>query len=75
MKNRIDILATELFDFDTIASSETWLHQSVVTTELLIPGLKSPESKEIAGDRHSAGMIYVRTLCITTKNQSRTSKY
>ena len=54
---KLDIISTELSDFDIIDFSETWLHQ---TSDLYIPDFKPPERKGRARDRHGGVMIYVK---------------
>ena len=58
--NKLDILSTELSDFDILAFSETWLHPNIQTTDLLFPDFKPPERKDRTGDRHGGVMIYVK---------------
>ena len=58
--NKLDILSTELSDFDILAFSETWLHPNIQTTDLLFLDFKPPERKDRTGDRHGGVMIYVK---------------
>ena len=44
--NKIDLITTELSDFDILAFSETWLQPSILTSDLLIPEFKPPERKD-----------------------------
>ena len=61
---KIDILSTELTDFDILAFSETWLHPDIHTNDLLIPEFMPPERKDRLRDRHGGVMIYVRQLVL-----------
>lgn len=58
--NKIDILTTELSEFDILAFSETWLHPSIKTEDLLMQSFKPPERKDRARDHHGGVMIYVK---------------
>ena len=58
--NKLDILSTELMDFDILAFSETWLHPNIQTTDLLIQNFKPPERKDRVTDPHGGVMIYVK---------------
>lgn len=58
--NKIDVLAAELNDFDILAFSETWLHPSIQTADLLMQDFKPPERKDRARDHHGGVMIYVK---------------
>ena len=58
--HKLDILSTELSEFDILSFSETWLHSGIQTTDILIPDFKPPERKDRTGDRHGGLMIYVK---------------
>ena len=58
--NKLDVLSTELSDFDILAFSETWLHTNIQTANLLIPDFQPPERKDRTADRHGGVMIYVK---------------
>ena len=58
--NRLDVLQTELFEFDILAFSETWLNQSVSTDDLLFQSFNRPERKDRVEDSHGGVMIYVK---------------
>ena len=58
--NKLDILSTELSDFDILAFTETWLHTNIQTADLLIPDFKPPERKDRKADRHGGVIIYVK---------------
>lgn len=60
ISSKLDILGSELFDFDILAFSETWLNSSIDTEDLLIQSYRSPERKDRIGDSHGGVMIYVK---------------
>ena len=43
--HKLDILSTELLNFDIPALSKTWLHSNIQTTDLLIPDFRAPVRK------------------------------
>ncbi|MCG8075019.1 MAG: endonuclease/exonuclease/phosphatase family protein, partial [Candidatus Thiodiazotropha taylori] len=59
---KIDILSSELFEFDILAFSETWLNPSIPNANLLIQSYKEPERKDRHGDSHGGVMIYIKDL-------------
>ena len=86
--HKLDILSTELSEFDILAFSETWLHSGIQTTDLFIPDFKPRERKDRTGDPLGGVMIYVKdslfykrrydleprnTECIWIEIQSHTS--
>ena len=40
--NKLELIAVELGDFDIITVSETWLGQSISSTEIMLPGYQEP---------------------------------
>ena len=56
----MDTLAVELSEFDILAFSETWLRQSILTDELLIPSYYKPERKHLIRDPLGGVLIYVK---------------
>ena len=54
---KIDVLGTELFEFDILAFSETWLTPSVLSQDLHIQTCREPERKD--GDSHGGVVIYI----------------
>ena len=58
--NKLDILQTELFEFDILAFSETWLNQSISSDDLLFQSFNRPERKDRVEDSHGGVMIYVK---------------
>ena len=60
MASKLDILQTELFDFDVLAFTETWLHPGITTDDLLIESFNNPERKDRVNDRHGGVILYVK---------------
>ena len=58
--NKLDILQAELYEFDILALTETWLNQSVDTEDLLFQTFNKPERKDRTGDSHGGVMLYVK---------------
>ncbi|MCG8096816.1 MAG: hypothetical protein JAZ17_24870 [Candidatus Thiodiazotropha endolucinida] len=57
---KLDILQTELNSFGILAFSETWLHATVDSNELIFPLFQVPERKDRPHDRYGGVMIYVK---------------
>ena len=57
---KLDLLTTELNEFDILAFTETWLNPSVSTNELTIDSYKIPERKDRPGDSHGGVILYVK---------------
>ncbi|MCG7876873.1 MAG: endonuclease/exonuclease/phosphatase family protein [Candidatus Thiodiazotropha endolucinida] len=57
---KIDLIAAELFDFDILAFSETWLNASILTENLQIQSFCTPERKDRVGDSHGGVMLFVK---------------
>ena len=60
IKSKLDILASELSEFDILAFSETWLSATTPSADLYLPSLKPPERKDRLGDNHGGVMLYVK---------------
>lgn len=58
--SKLDILHTELFDFDILAFTETWLNPTVDSDELSLLSYNKPERKDRVGDSHGGVMLYVK---------------
>ena len=58
--DKLDILQTELFEFDILAFSETWLNQSILSDNLLFQSFNRPERKDRVEDSPGGVMIYVK---------------
>ena len=56
---KLDLLSTELFDFDILSFSETWLTPSVSSNDLHIQYFNKPKRKDRVGDSHGCVLIYV----------------
>ena len=57
---KLDILYTELHDFDILAFSETWLNPTVSNDDLILQSFKENERKDRAGDSLGGVMLYVK---------------
>ena len=57
---KLDVLLTELYDFDILAFSETWLSPAVPEDSIALQSYQSPERKDRARDHHGGVMIYVK---------------
>ena len=57
---QLDLLSTELFDFDVLSCSETWLNPSVSLNDLNIQSFNKPERKDQVGDSHVGVLVYVK---------------
>lgn len=58
--SKLEILGTELFEFDILAFTETWLNPSIPTDDLLLQSYRIPERKDRAADNHGWVMLYVK---------------
>ena len=57
---KLEILNTELLDFDILAFSETWLSSAVKDEDLLLQLFNSPERKDRVGDRYGGVIVYIK---------------
>ena len=57
---KLDILLAELYEFDILAFSETWLSPSVSNDDLFMQSYQIPERKDRVGDNHGGPMLYVK---------------
>ena len=58
--SKLDILQTELSDFDVLAFTETWLHPGITTDDLLTVSFNNPEREDRVDDRHGGVILYVK---------------
>ena len=65
LATKLDTLAAELYDFDILAFSETWLSETSSTHDLMIESFSKPERKDRVGDRHGGVIIYVKESLFT----------
>ena len=56
---KLDLLGTELFEFDILSFSETWLNPSVSLNDVHIQSFNKPERKDRVGDSHGGVLVYV----------------
>ena len=57
---KLDILISELSDFDILAFSETWLNPTITGEELFFVTYHPPERKDRIGDSHGGVILYVK---------------
>ena len=57
---KLDILGPELFEFDILTFSETWLKPSISSDDLHLHSFRTPERKDRTGDSHGGVIIYVK---------------
>ena len=57
---KLEVLHTELIDFDILSFSETWLNDSIACEDLLLQSYNKPERKDRPGDSHGGVMLYVK---------------
>lgn len=57
---KLDILSTELQNFDILAFSETWLGTNIKSDDLCIPSFASPERKDRLDGSYGGVIIYVK---------------
>ena len=60
ISHKVDYLAAELASFDVLTFSETWLSDSVTTSDILIHGFQEPIRKDRHGDNHGGVIVYVK---------------
>ena len=67
---KLDLLTTELSEFDILAFTETWLNPSVPTNDLTIYSYRIPERKDRPGDSHGGVILYVKNNIHYTRRQN-----
>ena len=60
LASKLDVLHAELFHFDILAFTETWLNSSFSTSYIRLQSFNSPERKDRVGDSHGGVIIYVK---------------
>ncbi|XP_045206258.1 uncharacterized protein LOC123558446 [Mercenaria mercenaria] len=60
IQHKLDILYTELCDFDILAFSETWLNNSVPTEDLLLSSFHTPERRDRVGYTYGGVILYIK---------------
>ena len=58
--SKIEVLHTELIDFDILTFSETWLSESVENDDLMRQFFNKPDRKDRPGDSYGGVMLYVK---------------
>ena len=56
---KLDILHAELFEFDILAFSETWLSSITPDDDLILPSYNN-ERRDRVGDRYGGLIIYIK---------------
>ena len=56
----MDLLQTELYNFDIMAFTETWLNTSVANEDIMLPSFHHPERKDRINDSHGGVLVYVK---------------
>ena len=57
---KLDFLQAELYGFDLVACTETWLHPAIDNEDVLIPSFNPPERKDRQTDRYGGVILYVK---------------
>ena len=57
---KLDLIQTELHNFDVIALTETWLHPGIGADEIAFESFSPPERKDRQTDRHGGVVLYVK---------------
>ncbi|MCG8032214.1 MAG: endonuclease/exonuclease/phosphatase family protein [Candidatus Thiodiazotropha taylori] len=60
ISNKLDVLHAELFEFDILAFTETWLSPTTNTDSLLLQSYNTPERRDRLGDAHGGVIVYVK---------------
>ena len=60
--SKLDLLHADLFHFDILAFTETWLSASVETDDLMPESYNQPEHKDRVGNCHGGLILYVKEL-------------
>ena len=58
--NKLEILHAELFEFDILAFTETWLSPTTLIDDLLLQSYNTPERNDRAGDAHGGVIVYFK---------------
>ena len=75
LANKIDIIESELKDFDIICLTETWLDRRISDTDIELSGFKLPYRRDRQGDNHGGICVYVKVvICGKYKNLNKITK-
>ena len=58
--SKLDVLHTEVIDFDIMTFSETWLNDSIETDDLMLQSFNKPERNDRPGNSHGGVLLYVK---------------
>ena len=64
LRNKIDLVFTELHNFDIITISETWFHESIPIDQTIIPGYSYPVRRDRSGWGGVAIYVKDHLVCI-----------
>ena len=59
--NKLDLLEAELFEFDILAFTETWLNPTVQSDDLVFQTFHKPERKDRRSDHFGGLLLYVKS--------------
>ena len=59
--NKLDILEAELFEFDILAFTETWLNPTVQSDNLVFQTFHKPEHKDRRSDHFGGLLLYIKS--------------
>ena len=65
--NKLDILEAELFEFDILAFTETWLNPTVQSDDLVFHTFHKPERKDRRSDHFGGLLLYVKSGILTKR--------
>ena len=60
ISSKLELLHAELFHFDILAFTETWLSPSLDTDDLMLQSYNRPGRKDRVDDNHGGVMLYVK---------------
>ena len=66
---KLDVLFSELCDFDILAFSESWLNPAVTDDDLSLHLYHKPERKDRVGDSHGVVILYVKDTLHYTRRR------
>ena len=66
---KLDVLFSELCDFDILAFSESWLNPAVTDDDLSLQLYLKPERKDRVGDSHGGVILYIKDTLHYTRRR------
>ena len=67
--HKLDIIHSELHDFDILAFSETWLNPSVPDSDIILTNYNTPERKDRISDGYGGVVVYVKNNIAYTRRK------